>query len=93
MKSLYQELEAIRELFSTVWDLRARSEGKEISLFYFSKTAVQFYEVVKWLNTQRVAIVEGKACGGLDSYEGANDYTTLWTQDFSNLWDRSYPWN
>ncbi len=93
VKSLYQELEAIRELFSTVWDLRARSEGKEISLFYFSKTAVQFYEVVKWLNTQRVAIVEGKACGGLDSYEGANDYTTLWTQDFSNLWDRSYPWN
>ena len=93
VKSLYQEFEAIRDLFSLVWDLRARPEGKEISLFYFAKTAVQFYALVKWLNRQRVLISEGKSTEGLDSYQSAEDYTTLWTQDFSNLWDRSYPWN
>ncbi len=92
-KSLYQEFEAIRDLFSRVWDLRARPEGKEISLFYFAKTAVQFYALVKWLNRQRVLISEGKSTEGLASYQSAEDYTTLWTQDFSNLWDRSYPWN
>lgn len=93
LKELYQELVFIQDFFSEVWNLRARPEGKEISLLYFSKLSVQFYELVKWLNKQRVRLAAGREAEGLDAYQGMNDYTTLWTQDFSNLWDRAYPWN
>jgi len=92
IKDLYQELERIRQLFSEVWDLRSHYPGKEITMFYFSKAAVQLSKAVIWLNNQSELINEN-IDSKLESYKGADNYTTLWTQDFKNMWDKSYPWS
>ncbi|GEM_PF-982211 len=94
IKLLHQELDMIRYEVFDVWKQRSHLDGLENVSYYFSKTATQFSKTVIWLNEQRKSICKGKEPDReFGSYEGADYFTTLWTQDFDNLWDIAYPWS
>ncbi len=91
IKRLYRDFTLIRNDFTSLWLERARSDGMESTLFLFDKASVQLSKAAIFLAGQREALLAGKTpC--LDDYHGADDYGTLWTADFRNMWDRAYPW-
>ena len=91
IKRLYTRFEKIRETFTSVWLQRARRDGMEGTLFLFDKAAVQLSKVAMFLAQCRERILKGDSVSIKDYVEGQG-YTTLWTSDFRNMWDRAYPW-
>ncbi len=93
LKIMYREFLALRQEFTRLWDAEAVDVGREGALYLFDKASSRFAEAVMWLNGQRVALSEGRSLDTMmETYRCAEGYTTLWTQDCTNLWDRAYPW-
>lgn len=89
---LYDEFCVIRRMFEDTWMLRANHKGIQTSLSLFDHAAVQMAYTVRWLALQRAAVLRGeKVDFMLQSYDGRH-YEVLWTADFRNMWDRTYPW-
>lgn len=90
---LYAEFAAIRSDFERVWLLRTQRRGIEASLSLFDRAGVQLAEAVKWLALQRERLLHGEPIDGLlTTYTAGRAYHILWTADFTNMWDRAYPW-
>ena len=88
---LYAELQAIRSEFESVWLLRAYRQGMESCLSLFDKAGVQLAKAVEWLAAQRLTLIR-KGRTALEDYHGADHFAILWKGDFTNLWDRAFPW-
>lgn len=90
---LYHEFLNIRHDFEDAWLTNSYRTGIQGLLSLFDRAGAQLTEVVKWLATQMRVIGRGEAPDSeLETYTAANDYGILWTADFKNMWDRTYPW-
>jgi len=93
IKLLYRDFLALRHRFTELWEKEAVSIGREGALYFFAHASSRFAEVVIWLNNQRLALEEGESIDTkMDTYKAHEGYTTLWTGNCTNLWDRAYPW-
>ena len=93
IKALYAEFLSIRREFVQVWDMRAYDKGMDGCMGWFDKAGVQMGEAVKWLSAQISALRHGgQVDRSFQTYEAGKNYKILWTADFRNLWDRTYPW-
>jgi len=93
IKLLYRRFLSLRQQFTTLWDLEAIDVGREGALYLFDKASSRFAEAVIFLNSQRLALLRDQPLDrNLETYRAHEGYTTLWTQNCTNLWDRAYPW-
>ncbi len=93
IQELYQEFLAIRRDFESNWLTHSYVAGMQGFLSVFDRAGAQMAEPVKWLATQAQAICRGEAPDSeLQTYTAARNYGILWTADFKNMWDRTYPW-
>jgi len=93
IKLLYRDFLCLRHRFTELWEEEAVDIGREGALYFFAHASSRFAEAVIWLNNQRLAIAEGKPIDTkMESYQAHEGYTTLWTGNCTNLWDRAYPW-
>ena len=93
LKLLYRKFLALRDQFTQLWNAEAIETGREGALYLFDKAASRFAEAVIYLNSQRLALIEGLPLDNKMEDDTAHEgYTTLWTGNCTNLWDRAYPW-
>jgi len=91
---LSQKVEKIRGLHSELWMERSYFEGFENISYLYSKLINQLSESAIWLNEQRENILGSKEVDNdFSTYMAADNFTTLWSQDFDNIWDIAYPWS
>lgn len=94
IKMLSQKVEKIRGLHSELWMERSYFEGFENISYLYSKLINQLSESAIWLNEQRENILGSKEVDNdFSTYMAADNFTTLWSQDFDNIWDIAYPWS
>ncbi|TVR75134.1 MAG: hypothetical protein EA427_00415 [Spirochaetaceae bacterium] len=93
LKELYRDHSRLREDFVRLWELEALPEGREGALYLFDKGSTRYGEAAAWLAGQREAILSGGTVDTtLKTYRAGDTYSTLWTDNTLNLWDRAYPW-
>ena len=93
IKLLFAEFSQLREAFARLWEDEALITGREGALYLFDKAATRFDEAVRYLASQRVALLHLEPLDiHMEHYHAHEGYTTLWTMDCANLWDRAYPW-
>jgi hypothetical protein len=93
IKELYRVFLSLRNEFVRLWKNEAVEIGSEGAVYAFDKAASRYAEAVIWLNSQRLALHQGLALDyWMETYKAHEGYTTLWTGNCTNLWDRAYPW-
>lgn len=93
VKELYRTFLSLRNQFIALWNLEAVEIGSEGAVYAFDKAASRYAEAVIWLNSQRLALHQGLPLDTqMKTYKAHEGYTTLWTGNCTNLWDRAYPW-
>lgn len=93
IKLLYRDFLALRHRFTELWEEEAVDIGREGALYFFAHASSRFAEAVIWLNKQRLSIADGQPIDmKMETYQAHEGYTTLWTGNCTNLWDRAYPW-
>ncbi len=93
IKLLYRDFLSLRHRFTELWEEEAVDIGREGALYFFAHASSRFAEAVIWLNKQRLALAEGASVDTeMKTYQAHEGYTTLWTGNCTNLWDRAYPW-
>lgn len=93
LKEMYRSFLSLRNEFVRLWELEAVEIGSEGALYAFDKASSRYAEAVIWLNGQRLALHQGLPLDTrMETYRAHEGYTTLWTGNCTNLWDRAYPW-
>lgn len=93
IKTLFARFSLLRQEFTLLWEEEALVVGREGALYLFDKAATRFDEAVRFLARQLLALRHGEALDAtMETYTANESYTTLWTMDCLNLWDRAYPW-
>lgn len=93
LKELYRTFLSLRNEFVRLWNHEAVEIGSEGAVYAFDKAASRYAEAVIWLNSQRLALHQGLPLDTrMETYTAHEGYTTLWTGNCTNLWDRAYPW-
>ena len=93
IKELYRNFLSLRNEFVRLWSLEAVEIGSEGAVYAFDKASSRYAEAVIWLNSQRLNLQQGLPLDTqMETYKAHEAYTTLWTGNCTNLWDRAYPW-
>ncbi|WP_320122835.1 family 20 glycosylhydrolase [uncultured Sphaerochaeta sp.] len=93
IKELYRTFLSLRNEFVRLWSLEAVDIGSEGAIYAFDKASSRYAEAVIWLNKQRLILRQGLPLDTqMETYKAHEAYTTLWTGNCTNLWDRAYPW-